>query len=234
MNPPLALVTDAPPLASNATRLDPKRSRGLRTGSPEGPETAKRRRFGPQAASSGSSPAPNPSTRHSAGPEDDTRPRPPSCPTTRARPPSGNVSPMTTDRRQPEETGRTNGPNVGPGTAPDAPPHGRWGDAPFPSTTVPLPEPGAKSAHPTPTPLPHGRYRARRTCNPAPRPAPPDRDYLQTLPKGPNARVGLALSDIPEAGWGVFALRDLNMLECRGLATGSRTPWERRKVCMVR
>ena len=30
------------------------------------------------------------------------------------------------------------------------------------------------------------------------------------MPLGPSARVGLAPSDIPEAGWGVFALRDLS------------------------
>ena len=62
-----------------------------------------------------------------------------------------------------------------------------------------------RAPHPV---VPHPRYLAR-ACKLPPPPPPPDREYLQVYPAGRGARVGLAQSDIPLAGWGVFALREL-------------------------
>ena len=122
-----------------------------------------------------------------------------------------------TEARDPSSDGSPNKPDapMGPTLARGprrTPPHKACGVTDLPNLSTPHRRspspPRAPSQRPTLAALPHARYRAR-SCKPAPRPAPPDREYVQVLPKGPNARVGLALSDIPDAGWGVFALRDL-------------------------
>ena len=35
---------------------------------------------------------------------------------------------------------------------------------------------------------------------------PPPRQYAHTITRGGGVRLGLGISDIPHAGWGVFAL----------------------------
>ena len=55
---------------------------------------------------------------------------------------------------------------------------------------------------------PHGRYRVR-ACKPCPLAAVPPRTYAATASRTGGVHLGLGLSDIPHAGWGVFALRPL-------------------------
>ena len=71
----------------------------------------------------------------------------------------------------------------------------------------------AAGAPPPPTdtpapPAPHGRYRAR-ACKPRPTAATPPRTYADTASRPGGVQLGLGLSDIPHAGWGVFALRPI-------------------------
>ena len=110
--------------------------------------------------------------------------------------------------------------STGKGTPHTGPrPSGRLGarpavlhDTPLPDTMVaPIPRPvtDIRTDPPALSPAaPHPRY-LPRACKPPPPPPSPDRDYMQVYPAGSGARVGLAKSDIPLAGWGVFALRDL-------------------------
>ena len=58
------------------------------------------------------------------------------------------------------------------------------------------------------SPASHGRYRAR-ACKPRPIAVPPPRTYADTTPRTGGVQLGLGLSDIPHAGWGVFALRPI-------------------------
>ena len=95
---------------------------------------------------------------------------------------------------------------LGPTLAPPVDTH-----ATFPLDNTPTGPPrspaGTETRAPRPA-VPHPRYLSR-ACKPPPPPPPPDRKYIQVYPAGSSARVGLAESDIPLAGWGVFALRDL-------------------------
>ena len=81
---------------------------------------------------------------------------------------------------------------------------------PLPQTSAPLTAPlnrqhGRGSTRSRTAAQPHARY-LPRACKPLPTPPAPERSYAHTLTRGPNIRLGLALSDIPHAGWGVFTL----------------------------
>ena len=83
---------------------------------------------------------------------------------------------------------------------------------PQPASRVGSPSPstgGSRTSVDTPAPpAPHGRYRAR-ACKPRPLPAAPPRPYDAILSKPGGVHLGLGCSDIPHAGWGVFALRPI-------------------------
>ena len=81
-----------------------------------------------------------------------------------------------------------------PDTSPSTPPCRR----------APAPDPAKSHTVPTP-PIPHTRYLAR-ACKVRAATAPPQRQYAHTLTRGGGIRLGLGISDIPHAGWGVFAL----------------------------
>ena len=83
----------------------------------------------------------------------------------------------------------------GPSPGTTIPPPPNTGQAP-PSTCAPPP-----AAAPAP---PHDRYLAR-ACK-AHHTPPPPRPYAHTLHRGGGLQLGLGTSDIPHAGWGVFAL----------------------------
>ena len=86
-------------------------------------------------------------------------------------------------------------PDAGPSTPP--------GRRPPASASLPVP------TVPTP-PLPNTRYLAR-ACKVREKAAPPPRQYAHTRTRGGGIRLGLGPSDIPHAGWGVFALSPIKV-----------------------
>ena len=70
--------------------------------------------------------------------------------------------------------------------------------------TSPAPNTCALPTAPAPAP-PHGRYLAR-ACKAHNLSPPPPRHYAHTLHRGVGLMLGLGISDIPHAGWGVFGL----------------------------
>ena len=81
---------------------------------------------------------------------------------------------------------------------------------------IPPTPPGRRSSAPSPAPtvptLPpsHIRYLAQ-ACKVGPTAAPPQRQYTHKLSRGGGIRLGLGPSDIPSAGWGVFALSTIKV-----------------------
>ena len=88
---------------------------------------------------------------------------------------------------------------------PHAPQQGPSPAQPPPTTTHPRPATPNMRALPTSPAIPNGRYLAR-ACKARPLTPPPPRAYAHTLHRGGGLQLGLATSDIPHAGWGVFAL----------------------------
>ena len=100
-------------------------------------------------------------------------------------------------------------PTRGDAPSPHPPDRPAMGPPPPPSRPPPASVPPPVPTIPTPPP-PHSRYLAR-ACKARETAAPPQRQYNHTLTRGGGIRLGLGLSDIPHAGWGVFALTTIKV-----------------------